>query len=126
MIPWERRFFEKVEVSGHRGTCWLWKAGVNTYGYGRFRLKVNGGWKQIAAHRLMYEFVYGEIPEGMNVLHKCDTPLCVNPEHLFLGDQQDNIQDAMSKGRFDASLANLKSFQWHFGGGNDSKLFPSR
>lgn len=77
-------------------SCWIWTQDVYNYGYGK--LSVGKG-KQRRAHRVMYELTCGEIPKGMNVLHKCDNPRCVNPEHLFLGTQQDNVNDMMKKKR---------------------------
>lgn len=89
------RFWAKVQ----RGEgCWPWlgcrcKAGK---GYGRFGVKV--GWVE-NAHRMAWELTFGPIPEGISVLHHCDNPGCVNPSHLFLGTQRDNILDAIKKGR---------------------------
>lgn len=85
----EQRFHEKYEVCPESG-CWLWTASVRNGGYGQ--LNVDG--KIVGAHRVSYELHNGLIPEndsyhGMCVLHKCDTPRCVNPEHLFLGTHQD-------------------------------------
>lgn len=57
----------------------------------------------VSAHRLMWEFSNGEIPKGIQVLHKCDNRKCINPDHLFSGSQRDNIQDAISKGRYDSA-----------------------
>jgi hypothetical protein len=86
------RFMEKVQITD---SCWLWLAVKNQDGYGRFR----HGKKLYSAHRVSYELHIGPIPEGLCVLHSCDTPACVNPSHLFLGTQNDNIQDMERKGR---------------------------
>lgn len=75
--------------------CVLWKKGKTGAGYGV--VYVNG--KQHSAHRWAYEQVYGEIPKGMFVCHKCDTPTCVNPDHLFLGSHSDNMRDMYNKER---------------------------
>jgi len=66
------------------------------YGY----IRVPELHKSYITSRLMYELTFGSIPEGLNVLHKCDNPPCLNPMHLFLGTQQDNVKDAVNKGRF--------------------------
>lgn len=75
--------------------CWVWIASILKMGYGCIR------WdnKTHYAHRISYEIHNGEIPEGMHVLHKCDNRFCVNPDHLFLGNNQDNINDSVNKGR---------------------------
>lgn len=80
--------------------CWEWK-GRKERGYGRTIIgsRVDGTRRTIAAHRLSYETFVGHIPEGMEVCHKCDNPCCVNPEHLFVGTRQDNIDDREAKGR---------------------------
>jgi len=75
--------------------CWLWEAGVKSNGYGQFTLLG----KEERAHRASYKLFIGDIPEGQQVLHKCDNPLCVNPNHLFLGSVQDNMQDKVGKNR---------------------------
>ena len=77
--------------------CWIWTAGKRgNNGYGGFRVSKDS---IKLAHNISYELYIGEIPKGMKVLHKCDNPLCVNPNHLFLGTQLDNIKDRDMKGR---------------------------
>lgn len=77
-------------------TCWLWTAGVDAHGYGQIS---NRPYSPIKAHRLAWMFRHGPITPAQHVLHKCDTPRCVNPDHLFLGDQAANMKDAAAKGR---------------------------
>jgi HNH endonuclease len=74
--------------------CWEWQGSVTNAGYG----KIRSGNKHLATHRLSYELFKGEIPEGKLVCHSCDNKLCVNPDHLWLGSQKENIQDAKKKG----------------------------
>lgn len=75
--------------------CWEWQLTKNDHGYGQGKIKQ----KRFLAHRLYWERENGPIPEGLCVLHRCDNPGCVNPEHLFLGTKQDNSRDMTSKGR---------------------------
>lgn len=75
--------------------CWLWRTGLGPTGYGAF--SVRG--VQTSAHRASWIINMGRIPKGKSVLHKCDVRNCVNPEHLFLGTQLDNVRDMHAKGR---------------------------
>jgi hypothetical protein len=92
--PWANRFWSHVD---RNGDCWLWLAGLNSYGYGKFK---QAG-RTLGAHRVSYELNVGPIPDGQSVLHRCDTPACVNPSHLFLGSHVDNMRDMAAKGRRD-------------------------
>lgn len=93
------RFWNKVNKSGANcstlGVCWEWTAGLFESGYGQFH---HCG-KNIKAHRYSYELHYGEITEGLSVLHKCDNRRCVRPDHLFVGNTLDNVTDMILKGR---------------------------
>ena len=89
----EERFWSKVNKTPD---CWLWTAARNVDGYGYFR--VSGITRR--AHRFSYELHFGKIPDGMQVLHKCDTPACVCPAHLFIGTNADNMHDKVVKGRW--------------------------
>jgi predicted XRE-type DNA-binding protein len=77
-------------------SCWIWIGYKNELGYGRITI---GHGKQVKAHRFIYEQTYGKIPDGMNALHKCDNPSCVNPRHIYLGTQKDNVRDMMKRKR---------------------------
>jgi hypothetical protein len=92
------KFWSKVDKQGPNG-CWVWTGKTIRGGYGDFAQSVNGKWKHIIAHRWAWAEAHGEVPAGILVLHHCDNPPCVNPEHLFLGTQQDNVLDMHSKRR---------------------------
>lgn len=76
--------------------CWIWTALLNEHGYGL--LYVSGDRNRLA-HRVSWEMHKGPIPDGHGVLHRCDTPACVNPDHLFTGTQKDNLSDCSNKNR---------------------------
>ena len=81
-VPVQNRFWTKVhKQDGNQ--CWLWTGAKNKQGYGT--IECNG---TRAAHRIGYELTYGPIPEGMIVLHTCDNPPCVRPDHLRVGNNE--------------------------------------
>lgn len=86
------RFWEKVDRSGE---CWVWTGSRHPHGYGSCS-RMEG---ETRAHRAAWVLSHGPIPNGLFVLHRCDNPPCVNPEHLFLGTQRDNNNDKVAKGR---------------------------
>ena len=90
----EDRFMEKVYMEPNSG-CWLWDSSVTIDGYGRFRTKE----RTEHAHRASYKIFKDGISGGLYVLHKCDVRSCVNPHHLFLGTQKDNMDDMNAKSR---------------------------
>lgn len=86
-------FWKNVQKPDSFFGCWIWVGTYDKGGYGRF------GSQTKPAHRAMWEMLFGEIENGMHILHKCDNRGCVNPLHLFLGTNYDNIQDKWAKGR---------------------------
>lgn len=90
------RFWTKVDKTGPNG-CWVWLANKNNKGYGMFSISAVVGKK--LAHRLSYEGAKGRIPKGRFVLHSCDNPACVNPDHLRIGNAKENVADMIERGR---------------------------
>jgi len=90
--------FEAQYMPEPMSGCWLWIGAVVDSDYGDLKLgrREDG---RISAHRFSYELHHGSIPKGLCVLHRCDTKICVNPDHLFLGTRNDNNQDMIRKGR---------------------------
>jgi hypothetical protein len=85
------RFWRHVEKTDG---CWLWTGKANVSGYGVINLNT----RTMFAHRFLWTETHGPIPDGLYLCHHCDTPRCVNPAHLFLGTQKDNMQDYARKG----------------------------
>lgn len=97
--PISSRFWSKVD---HRGDdeCWPWTCSIANTGYGQMsKRRPDGKWTMVNSHRLSWEEHHGEIPEGLEILHRCDNRLCCNPSHLFLGSQADNVADMVAKQR---------------------------
>lgn len=88
------RFRRKYRVAPNG--CWVWTAATSGKGYGRYGVAGN---RTALAHRVSWELTHGPIPNGALVLHNCDNPPCVNPDHLRLGSFKDNYDDMVSRGR---------------------------
>ncbi len=99
-------FWMKVKKTNY---CWEWTACRHKQGYGKFfiRKRKENINKEYKAHRLSYELVNGRIPNGMVVRHSCDNPPCVNPDHLSIGTQRQNMMDCIERGRH-ASVKSIK------------------
>jgi hypothetical protein len=93
-IPLIIRLMNKVEMIPESG-CWIWMGACNNKGYGQ----INNGIRKELAHRLFYKVHGGILPDDVCLLHDCDTPLCVNPHHMFKGTMKDNTQDMLKKHR---------------------------
>ena len=89
------RFWSKVRVTNNEYSCWEWAGAIDGTGYGQLRINKTS----IRAHRQAWEIFNGPIPEGLFACHKCDNRKCCNPFHIFLGTNQQNIDDAKKKGR---------------------------
>lgn len=94
-VPLEKRFWTKAEPEPNSG-CWIWTANKAPNGYGVVRAHRER--RMLSAHRVAWELTHGS-PGALNVLHRCDNRACINPAHLFLGTQSDNISDMYAKGR---------------------------
>lgn len=120
MTP-EDRFWLRVGKT-EDDSCWLWLGS---------RKERNGGYGQLSfygrfayAHRVSWHLSNGPIPEGAQVLHKCDNPPCVRPDHLFLGTQADNVRDMFRKGR-ESTVPNLSSNEQYHLRTEDAELIRS-
>jgi len=125
ILSFEERFWAKVNKNGpvpkHRpelGQCWIWTGAIGGYGYGN----VYRAGKYVNAHCVAFELCVGQTGD-LFVLHKCDTPSCCNPNHLFLGTQRVNMMDMATKGR-QALQKNVTSRS--FGDNNGSRTHPEK
>lgn len=93
--PLAQRLERQTDRSPHPTGCWTWVGAVHANGYGV--ILANG--RQVGAHRAAYELAKGSVPPGLMVLHSCDNPVCVNPDHLRAGTHDDNMRDKVERGR---------------------------
>ena len=94
------RFWSKCIPEPNSG-CWLWTAAINSNGYGSFGIgsRTDKTRKVVTSSRFAYELICGPIDDDRHVLHRCDNPVCVNLDHLYLGTRSQNMQDAYDRGR---------------------------
>jgi hypothetical protein len=117
--PLKVRLLKHVDV--RPGECWLWTGRRMPNGYGTYG--------ELLAHRLMYQEHVGPIPEGLFILHRCDVPACVNPEHLFPGTARDNSLDMVSKERqrtAKLTRAQVKAIRERYAAGGITQLALAR
>lgn len=103
------------KVARGPNNCWEWQRTLDKKGYGKMSSRTNGKNFWLLSHRYSYQIWNGPIPKGMHVCHRCDNPLCANPDHLFLGTPKINFDDMVSKGRW--PLIDTRNPRW--------KLSPS-
>lgn len=92
------QFWVNVSIVGGN-ECWIWNGALDNHGYGSVSVKRSGKFIKIGAHRASFYIKHGALNSSLNVLHNCDTPRCVNPNHLYEGTDADNVRDCVSRGR---------------------------
>jgi hypothetical protein len=126
------RFFSRTKRAddirpGMESPCLEWTASL-TRGYGKFYMYG----KSVRAHRVAWKIVYGNITDGLHVLHKCDNPICVDANHLFLGTDADNMADMIAKGRDRKAVGERSGARLHpqsmarIGDANGARKHPER
>src|SRR5216684_5016973 len=97
MVRSVRERFEEKYIPEPNSGCWLWDGSLDSHGYGQLSSK--RGSRPHRASVVSYELYKGGVPNGWCVLHRCDVPCCVNPDHLWLGTRKENSIDMVEKGR---------------------------
>jgi hypothetical protein len=97
-VEWSIAEISKRSTRVSECGCWIWR-GHKKGGYGYVNIRNNGRCKPHRAHRISWSVVNGPIPDGLDILHKCDTPSCVNPDHLYAGTDLENMRDKHERGR---------------------------
>lgn len=103
------RFWSKAELTANPDKCWIWQKSVDTGGYGSHSI----GGRNYTSNRVAYASFYKKDPGNFHVLHKCDCRRCINPHHLFLGTNYDNVKDKMAKGRQGRPIGKLSGSHTH-------------
>jgi hypothetical protein len=125
IVPDTEVYWSNISPEPNSG-CWLWTGRVSTAGYGVLAAGVAGARNNEFAHRFAWRMHFGEIPEGMFILHRCDVRCCVNPDHLRIGDHQSNRSDMAKRWRGTRSASgNLFGVAFHSGSGM-RKRFSAR
>jgi len=101
------KFLNSIDFSQDEFSCFMWRGRIRRDGYGEMIVER----KHLQAHRISYSTFVGFIPTGQLVLHRCDVKSCVNPRHLFLGTQSDNMRDCAAKGRINKRSGNEKKIE---------------
>lgn len=111
----DKFFWAKVDKGPHPKGCWVWKGYCQAFGHGAIQRVVDGKPKTILAHRRSWTLLVGPLPARACLLHHCDNPPCVNPEHLYIGTRQDNMRDKVDRNRThkgqDSALSKLTDAQ---------------